>query len=56
MTWLVSDAPSHKLARFSHFKQSAIDRIIHDGSLQQIAGRMRLERHPISVRQATSYK
>ncbi|MBB3354124.1 IS30 family transposase [Rhizobium sp. BK049] len=33
-----------KLARFSHVRQSVIERIIHGWSLQQIAGRMRLKR------------
>lgn len=45
-----------KLARFSHVRQSVIDRIMHGWSPQQIAGRMRLERHPISVSHETIYK
>lgn len=44
-----------KLARFSHVRRSIIDRIIHGWSPQQIAGRMRLERHPISVSHETIY-
>lgn len=49
-------AKLHKLTRFSHVRQSAIERIIHGWSPQQIAGRMRLERHPISVSHETIYK
>ncbi|KQQ44778.1 transposase [Rhizobium sp. Leaf311] len=45
-----------KLARFTHVRQSVIERIIHGWSPQQIAGRMRLERHPISVSHETIYK
>lgn len=45
-----------KLMRFSHVWQSVIDRIMHGWSPQQIAGRMRLERHPISVSHETIYK
>jgi IS30 family transposase len=45
-----------KLARFSNVRQSVIDRIKHGWSPQQIAGRMRLERHPISVSHETIYK
>ena len=45
-----------KLARFSHVRQSVIERIVHGWSPQQIAGRMRLERHPISVSHETIYK
>ncbi|MEN3148872.1 IS30 family transposase [Neorhizobium sp. IRAMC:178] len=45
-----------KLVRFSHVRQSVIDRIVHGWSPQQIAGRMRLERHPISVSHETIYK
>src|SRR6478752_86946 len=37
-------------------RQSVIDRIIHGWSPQQIDGRMRLERHPISVSHETIYK
>ena len=49
-------AKLRKLARFSHVQQSVIDRIIHGWSPQQIAGRMRLERHPVSVSHETIYK
>lgn len=42
-----------KLARFSNVRQSVIDLILHGWSPQQIAGRMRLERHPISVSHET---
>jgi|GEM_PF-1484397 len=42
-------AKLRKLVRFSHIRQSVIDRIMRGWSSQQIAGRMRLERHPISV-------
>lgn len=45
-----------KLVRFSNVRQSVIDRIMHGWSPQQIAGRMRLERHPISVSHETIYK
>ena len=45
-----------KLARFSHVRQSVIERIVHGWSPQQIAGRMRLEHHPISVSHETIYK
>lgn len=45
-----------KLVRFSNVRQSVIDRIKHGWSPQQIAGRMRLERHPISVSHETIYK
>ena len=45
-----------KLARFSYVRQSVIDRIMHGWSPQQITGRMRLERHPISVSHETIYK
>jgi IS30 family transposase len=47
-------AKLRKLARFSHLRQSVIDRILHGWSPQQIAGRMRLERHPISVSHETT--
>ena len=40
-------AKLRKLARFSHLRQSVIERIIHGWSPQQIAGRLQLERHPI---------
>ncbi len=49
-------AKLRKLARFSNVRQSVIDRIVHGWSPQQIAGRMRLERHPISVSHETIYK
>jgi len=49
-------AKLRKLARFSHVRQSVIERIVHGWSPQQIAGRMRLERHPISVSHETIYK
>lgn len=45
-----------KLVRFSNVRQSVIDRIIHGRSPQQLAGRMRLERHPISISHETIYK
>jgi IS30 family transposase len=49
-------AKLRKLVRFSHMRQSVIDRILHGWSPQQIAGRMRLECHPISVSHETIYK
>lgn len=49
-------AKLRKLARFSRVRQSVINRIKHGWSPQQIAGRMRLERHPISVSHETIYK
>jgi IS30 family transposase len=49
-------AKLQKLSRFSHVRQSVVDRIIHGWSPQQIAGRMCLERHPISVSHETIYK
>lgn len=49
-------AKLRKLVRFSNVRQSVIDRIKHGWSPQQIAGRMRLERHPISVSHETIYK
>jgi IS30 family transposase len=49
-------AKLRKLVRFSHVRQSVIDRIMHGWSPQQIAGRMRLERHPVSVSHETIYK
>lgn len=49
-------AKLRKLVRFSDVRQSVIDRIKHGWSPQQIAGRMRLERHPISVSHETIYK
>lgn len=42
-------AKLRKLARFSHVRQSVIERIMHGSSPTQIAGRMRLERYPICV-------
>ncbi len=48
-------AKLRKLARFSHLRQSVIERILHGWSPQQIAGRLRLERQPISVSQETIY-
>lgn len=49
-------AKLRKLVRFSRVRHSVIDRIKHGWSPQQIAGRMRLERHPISVSHETIYK
>lgn len=49
-------AKLRKLARFADLRQSIIERIIHGWSPQQIAGRMRLERHPVSVSHETIYK
>lgn len=49
-------AKLRKLARFAHVRQSVIERIVHGWSPQQIAGRMRLERHPVSVSHETIYK
>ena len=49
-------AKLRKLARFAHVRQSVIERIMHGWSPQQIAGRMRLERHPVSVSHETIYK
>lgn len=49
-------AKLRKLARFSHVRQSVIERIMHGWSPQQIAGRMRLERHLICVSYETIYK
>lgn len=45
-----------KLIRFAHLSQSVVDRISHGWLPQQIAGRMRLERHPISVSHETIYQ
>lgn len=45
-----------KLARFTHLRQSVIERIMYGWSPQQIAGRLQLERHPISVSHETIYK
>ena len=49
-------AKLRKLARFSHLRQSVIERIMHGWSPQQIAGRLQLEQHPISVSHETIYK
>lgn len=49
-------AKLRKLARFSHLRQSVIERIMHGWSPQQIAGRLQLERHPIAVSHETIYK
>ncbi len=49
-------AKLRKLVRFSHVRQSVIERIMHGWSPQQIAGRMRQERHPISVSHETISK
>ncbi len=49
-------AKLRKLARFSHVRQSVIERIMHGWSPQQNAGRMRLERDPVSVSHETIYK
>jgi IS30 family transposase len=49
-------AKLRKLALFSDVRQSVIDRIMHGWSPQQIAGRMRLEQHPIIVSHETIYK
>ncbi|WP_271899725.1 IS30 family transposase, partial [Candidatus Phyllobacterium onerii] len=49
-------AKLRKLARFSHLRQSVIERIMHGWSPQQIAGRLQLERHPICVSHETIYK
>jgi IS30 family transposase len=45
-----------KLMRFVQVRQAVIDRIMDGWSPQQIAGRMRLEHHPISVSHETIYK
>lgn len=49
-------AKLRKLARFSHLRQSVIERIMHGWSPQQIAGRLQLQRHPVSVSHETIYK
>lgn len=49
-------AKLRKLVRFAHLRQSVIERIIAGWSPQQIAGRMRLERQPLSVSHETIYK
>ncbi len=46
-------AKLRKLVRFWSVKRSVIDRIMHGWSPQKIAGRMRLERHSISVSHET---
>ncbi len=45
-----------KLIRFDHLRQSVIKHISDGWSPQQIAGRMQLERHPISVSHETIYQ
>ncbi|WP_343808681.1 IS30 family transposase, partial [Paenochrobactrum glaciei] len=45
-----------KLIRFDHLRQSVIRQICLGWSPQQIAGRMRLEHHPISVSHETIYQ
>lgn len=45
-----------KLVRFGRVRQAVIDKIRHGWSPQQIAGRMRLERHLVSVSHETIYK
>ncbi|MDR6433522.1 IS30 family transposase [Brucella pseudogrignonensis] len=45
-----------KLIRYDHLRQSVIQHISDGWSPQQIAGRMRLERHPISVSHETIYQ
>lgn len=45
-----------KLIRFADLRQSVIRQISLGWSPQQIAGRMRLERHPISVSHETIYQ
>lgn len=49
-------AKLRKFARFAHVRQSVIERIMDDWSSQQIAVRMQLERHPLSVSHETIYK
>lgn len=49
-------AKLRKLARFAHVRQSVIERIMDGWSPEQIAGRMRLERHPLLVSHETIYK
>jgi IS30 family transposase len=49
-------AKLRKLVRFAPVRQSVIERIMHGWSPQQIAGRMRLESHPVSVSHETIYK
>ena len=45
-----------KLVRFGRVRRTVIEKIRHGWSPQQIAGRMRLERHPVSVSHETIYK
>ncbi|MEJ5083841.1 IS30 family transposase [Ochrobactrum sp. MYb379] len=45
-----------KLIRYDELRQSVIDHISDGWSPQQIAGRMRLERHPVSVSHETIYQ
>jgi|SRR5690606_8517527 len=45
-----------KLIRFDQLRQTVIKHISEGWSPQQIAGRMRLERHPISVSHETIYQ
>ncbi|WP_273793913.1 IS30 family transposase, partial [Brucella anthropi] len=45
-----------KLLRYDHLRQSVVKHISDGWSPQQIAGRMRLERHPISVSHETIYQ
>lgn len=49
-------AKLRKLARFSNLRQSVVDYIVSGWSPQQIAGRMQLEGHPVSVSHETIYK
>lgn len=46
---LRTENQAKELARLSNVRQSVIDRLIHGWSPQQIAGRMRLEQHPVFV-------
>jgi IS30 family transposase len=45
-----------KLIRFSQLRHSVIERIMHGWSPEQIAGRLRLERHRVRVSHETIYK
>jgi len=45
-----------KLLRYDHLRQSVVKHISDGWSPQQIAGRMQLERHPISVSHETIYQ
>lgn len=49
-------ARQRKLIRFQPLRFAVVDRLHHGWSPQQIAGRMRLEDHPISVSHETIYK